>query len=553
MRSGEKTLTLVVEETGQSIGSGAESASLLIATALRVRKRSTWHWVGSATVTAPFATPIERDILSNFSQHATFNCHPASTRRGGFHHNMATFRFCLNEMLRLLKSGLHNRSEKPGRSSLACENPMMSGNTTRISRRSFLGSTAAAALAPSIVPASLFGANRPSERVSLGFIGMGLHGIGRNLKGFLALDDAQVVAVCDVMKSRRDDARELVNRQYGNQDCASYADWREVISRDDIDAVVISTPDHWHVPMALAAIRAGKDVCCEKPTLTIQQGRILSDTVAKHGAVFQTSTEDRSLPVYHRMAELVRNGRIGRLKSIHVKLPGAQVKAEAPNYAAVPDGFDYDMWLGPAPAAPYATNRCGNQQWRNIFDYSGGNLTDWGMHQVDTAQWANDTEYSGPVEVSGEGDFPDKSSIYDTALQFKLHYKYANGVELLVESGGTSSRFEGTDGWVGNEAFSKPLVASSQKILDSVIGPEEIHLYTCVGGEHRNFLDCFRSRKAPYFPAEIGHRCATALHIGNIAMLLGKTLRWNPETEAFVDNDDANAMRSKPMRKPWTL
>jgi predicted dehydrogenase len=280
---------------------------------------------------------------------------------------------------------------------------------------------------------------------------------------------------------------------------------------------------------------------------------VLSNVVAEREAVFQTSTEDRSIPIYHRMAELVRNGRIGKLRSIHITLPAGTVKPQPPDYAPVPNGFDYDMWLGPAPEAPYATNRCGNQQWRNIFDYSGGKFTDWGMHQVDTAQWANDTEHTGPIEVTGEGEFPDESSLYDTAMQYKLLYKYANGVELHIESGGTSLRFEGTDGWVGNDGWRKPLEASSQKILDSVIGPDELHLYTCAGGEHRNFLDCFRSRKVPSFPAEVGHRCATVLHIGNIAMLLGRKLRWSPEEEQFVGDDEANRMCSRPMRKPWTL
>ncbi len=424
----------------------------------------------------------------------------------------------------------------------------------QISRRKVLKQAAAAAVVPTIIPAGVFGANRPSERVTLGLIGTGLHGTGWNLAGFLRCDDAQIVAVCDVMKSRRERARDLVNKAYGNQDCAVYADWRDVIARDDIDAVMISTPDHWHVPMSLAAIRAGKDVCCEKPTLTIEQGRILSDAVAKYDIVFQTSTEDRSIPVYHRMAELVRNGRIGKLKSIHIRLPaGTQVKQQPPILAPVPDGFDYDMWLGPAPFAPYATNRCGNQQWRNISDYSGGKFSDWGMHQVDTAQWANDTEGTGPIEVTGRGEFPPEESIFDTAIHYELHYKYANGVELHIKSGGTSLRFEGTDGWVGNDGWRKPLKASSKQILDSVIGPDDVKLFTCAGGEHRNFLDCVRSRKAPYFPAETGHRCATIMHIGNIAMKLETTLRWNPEKEEFTNSDAANKLRSRPLREPWTL
>ena len=429
----------------------------------------------------------------------------------------------------------------------------MTNRTTRITRRCLLRGAAAALAAPAIVPASVFGANAPSERITLGFIGTGLHGTGWNLKGFLKFDDAQAVAVCDVMRSRSENAQQLVNTTYGNQDCDAYADWRDVLARDDIDAVMISTPDHWHVPMALAAMRAGKDVCCEKPTFTIQQGRVLSDAVANCNAVFQTSTEDRSVPVYHRMAELVRNGRIGRLQSIHITLPAGTVTPQPAKFAPVPEGFDYDMWLGPAPAAPYATNRCGNQEWRNIFDYSGGKFTDWGMHQVDTAQLANDTEHTGPIEVSGEGEFPDESSLYNTAMSYKVDYKYANGVSLHIESGGTSLRFEGTDGWVGNEGWRKPLKASSQKILDSVIGPEETQLYTCAGGEHRNFLDCVRSRKVPYFPAEVGHRCATVLHIGNISMRLGRNLQWNPDQETFINDPQADAMRSQPMREPWTL
>ena len=429
----------------------------------------------------------------------------------------------------------------------------MNSRTQGVSRRRILKGAAAVLAAPTIVPAGVFGANPPSRRVALGFIGTGLHGTGWNLKGFLKFDDAQAVAVCDVMKSRCDNAVKMVNAKYGNQDCAAHADWRDVIARDDIDAVMISTPDHWHVPISLAAMRAGKDVCCEKPTFTIQQGRVLSDTVAKLGAVFQTSTEDRSIPVYHRMAELVRNGRIGRLRSVHVTLPAGTVEPQPPKYAPVPDGFDYQMWLGPAPAAPYATNRCGNQEWRNIFDYSGGKFTDWGMHQVDTAQLANDTERTGPIEVTGEGTFPDKSSLYNTAMEYELHYKYANGVDLHIESGGTSLRFEGTDGWIGNAGWRKPLEASSAKILDSVIGPGDLHLYTCAGGEHRNFLDCFRSRKVPYFPAEVGHRCATVLHMGNISMQLGRKLRWDPDEEEFIGDEKANQMRSQPMRKPWTL
>ncbi|MCA9247143.1 MAG: Gfo/Idh/MocA family oxidoreductase [Planctomycetales bacterium] len=423
-------------------------------------------------------------------------------------------------------------------------------------RRRYLRLSAALA-APYFVPSSslgLAGAIAPSERITLGCIGLGIHGMGWNLRdGFLKFDDARVLAVCDVANSRTEEARRLVNKRYANDDCATHADWREVVQRDDIDAVVISTPDHWHTPMAAAAAKAGKDVCCEKPTLTIAEGRALIAIIRDNNTVFQTSTEDRSIATYHRLAELVRNGRIGTLQTIRVTLPPGSVAPEPPKPAPVPAGFDYNMWLGPAPEAPYCSNRCGAQQWRSIFDYSGGKFTDWGAHLLDTAQWANDTERIGPVWVEGKGEFPGKESLYDAAINYRLHYKYANGVDLIVESGGTGIRCEGTDGWIESPAWRRPLSASSPSILESVIGPEETHLYTCPAGEHRNFLDCVRTRRDPYFPVEIGHAVSTLMHIGNISMRLGRRLDWDPQAEAFANDDAANAMRSRTMREPWTL
>lgn len=425
-----------------------------------------------------------------------------------------------------------------------------------IDRRQVLRAAAALAV-PYFVGSSTLGLARsaaPSERITLGCIGLGIHGMGWNLRnGFLNFPDAQVLAVCDVMASRREQARQIVNAKYGNQDCTACADWRDVLARDDIDAVVISTPDHWHTPMSTAAARSGKDVCCEKPTLSIAEGRTLIDTVRRHGRVFQTSTEDRSIPAYHRLAELVRNGRIGKLQAIHVTLPAGTVEPQPPRYAPVPEGFDYQMWLGPAPEAPYCDNRCGAQQWRSIFDYSGGKFTDWGAHLLDTAQWANDTERTGPVWVEGKGVFPGPESLFNTASQYQLHYRYANGVDLFVSSGGTGIRCDGTEGWIECPAWRKPLRASSQAILDSRIGPEELHLFTCPAGEHRNFLDSVRSRQDPYFPVEIGHTVSTLMHIGNISMRLGRPLRWNPDQEEFLSDAEANAMRGRLLREPWTL
>ncbi len=326
---------------------------------------------------------------------------------------------------------------------------------TRSNRRQFLrlaaGGAAAVAL-PYMIPSTALGAGErpaPSERITVGFIGVGGHGIGRNLKMFLGQADAEPVALCDVDLRQIPKALEVVRAKRGADfSCQTTQDWREVIARDDVDAVMISTADHWHVPMSVAAIRAGKDVICEKPTLTIHQGRALADTVARYQAVFQTSTEDRSVQIYHRMAELVRNGRIGKLERILVQLPGGPGSAGDPRPKPVPEGMDWDMWVGPAPWKPYRDGLHLNT-WRGVRDYSGGTLTDWGAHQLDTVQWANDTERSGPVEVEGTGKRYE-TGLYDTYYDFHLKYRYGNGVELHVDSTGSGLRFVGTAGGVGN-------------------------------------------------------------------------------------------------------
>ena len=240
-------------------------------------------------------------------------------------------------------------------------------------------------------------------------IGMGRQARMVNLKTLLNIDDVQVVAVCDVDRWRTDNAKNDVDDFYENRDCRSYTDWREVIARSDVDAVMISTPDHWHVPLSLAALRSGKDVICEKPTLTIAEGRVLTDTVQRYGAVFQMSTEDRSVEIYHRMAELVRNDRIGKLEKVYVQLPAGPGHPGDPRPKPVPEGLDWELWLGPAPWKPY---RDGLHQfhWRWHRDYSGGQLTDWGAHQLDTVQLANDTERTGPIEVEGTGVIPTTES-----------------------------------------------------------------------------------------------------------------------------------------------
>ncbi|MBI4326136.1 MAG: Gfo/Idh/MocA family oxidoreductase [Chloroflexi bacterium] len=431
-------------------------------------------------------------------------------------------------------------------------------NTRRFSRRSFIRRTAAtaclAAVAPQIVPSSVLGADgqtAPSNRITVGFIGTGSHGVGWNLGPCLRHKDAQVVAVCDVDDGHLIRAKETVNERYQNEDCFATKDFREVLARKDIDAVMISTPDHWHTLISLFAIQAGKDVQCEKPTLTIHEGRVLTEAVRKHKKVFQTSTEDRSVVEYHRLAELVRNGRIGKLLRIEVILPKQPSGPGDATPQPVPARLDYEMWLGPAPLAPYTRDRV-HFHFRWIWDYSGGIICDWGAHLFDTAQWANDTEHSGPVEVEGTGTHW-KGGLYNTVKDYDVTYRYANGVVMTCKPGNPSIKFIGTDGWVGNTGWRGPVEASSKKILESEFGPNELHLYTNPKGEHDDFLQCVKSRKDPYFPVEIGHRVSTVCHLANVALKVGRKLKWDPAKEQFVGDDTANALLDRQRRDPWQL
>ena len=421
----------------------------------------------------------------------------------------------------------------------------------QISRRYFLRTAAASVAVPYLVPASVLGADAPSKKITIGFIGTGDHGTGWNLERYLKLPDAKVLMVCDVDGYRMRRAKAMVDAKYDTEDCATSKDFRDVLARKDIDAVMISTPDHWHTLISVMAARAGKDVQCEKPTLTVDEGKILIKTIRETGRVFQTSTEDRSLPMYHRMAELVRNGRIGKLQKIEVILPRQPTGPGEPAPQPVPPDFDWDMWLGPAPYAPYTKDRA-HFNFRWIWDYSGGIICDWGAHLFDTAQWANDTEHTGPVAVEGTGTHWE-GGLYNTVKDYNVTFRYANGVIMTCTPGTPSIKFIGTEGWVGNRGWRGELEASSPEILKSVIGPNEIHLYTNPEGEHADFLKCVKSRKDPYFPVEIGHRVSTVCHLANISLRLGRKLKWEPKAERFENDPQANAMLSRPMRKPWQL
>ena len=431
---------------------------------------------------------------------------------------------------------------------------------SRFTRRAFLGSSAVAA--PLVVPASLFGKNAPSNRITMGFIGTGNNGYNWARK-FLKDDRCQIVAVCDVNKEGpgywndsvrgREPARRLVDQAYGGKSCAAYEDYREVLSRDDIDAIYIGTPDHWHALIAVAAANAKKDVYGQKPlSLTIQEGREMSRAVEKNGIIWQTGSQQRSDVNFRRACELVRNGRIGKLTSVKCGLPGG-----IPDYGKtaaktatqpVPDGFNYDLWLGPAPWADYCPARVGvNFRW--VLDYSGGQLTDWGGHHPDIAQWGMDTQRTGPVQIKNAvGQFA-QGPVYDTATEYRFDCVYEDGVTLTIGSDVRPGvTFEGTDGWVWANRGKHE--ASSEEIRNAVIGSDEIHLYE--SNDHvANFLDCVQSRKEPVAPVEVAHRSISLAHLGNIALKLGRDLKWDPDREDFLRNESASAMLRRDYRTPW--
>jgi predicted dehydrogenase len=386
----------------------------------------------------------------------------------------------------------------------------------------------------------------------MGLIGCGGMG-GANLHGFLQKPEIQVLAVCDPDRSRRAAERNRVEAFYaeGNRNggCASYNDFRDLLARPDIDTVIIASPDHWHALHVVTAARAGKDIYGEKPlSLTVRQGRVMADTVRRYGRIFQTGSQQRSDKRFRFACELVRNGRIGRVRTITCGLPAGATTVNHPSIP-VPEGFDYDLWLGPAPRAPYCAQRT-HYDFRNILDYSGGKLTDWGAHHIDIAQWALGRMESGPTLIEGEGEFP-RDGLWNAALHYELDCRYDDGVRLVVTSRFENGvKFEGDDGWIFVNRGR--IEAGPESLLASVIGPNEDRLERSPG-HHQNFLDCVRSRREPLAPIEHAHRTITIAHLGNVAMQRRRPVRWNPDTEQIVDDPTASRMLDRAMREPWRL
>jgi len=434
----------------------------------------------------------------------------------------------------------------------------MSGDIRTLTRRHLLKRAVAAAAWPYVIGASAFGkAGRPapSNRVTMGFIGLGSMGM-RHIQGFLYEEDCQIVAVCDVDAGRRREAVDEVNSYYGNRDCAEYNDFRDLIARADIDALCISVPDHWHSITAILGIRAGKDIYGEKPlALTVKEGRAMVEAVNRYRCVWQTGSWQRSTAQFRFACELVRNKRIGELESVEVGL-GSRDSIGPQPVMPVPEGFDYEMWLGPAPWVLYTEKRC-HWNFRWILDYSGGQVTDLGAHHIDIAHWGMGADDTGPIKIEGRGAFP-TDGLWNTATTFCFECKYANGVTMKVssdESYGKGVRFIGDEGWVF--VSRSELKADPERLLKEKIGPEEVHLSKPSGdnrqGHRRNFLDCVKTRAETISPVEVAHRSVTIAHLGNIAMLLGRKIRWDPQTEQIVGDATGSRMLSRAMRAPWHM
>ncbi len=449
----------------------------------------------------------------------------------------------------------------------------MAADPTHVSRRKFLGGALAAGF-PVIVPSSVFGKTAPGNRINVGAIGTGRISRGHDMPAIWKFDRARIVAVCDLDKKRMQDAKTLVNGHYGTHDAVTgYVDYRELLANKDIDAVVISTPDHWHALIAIAAVEAGKDVYLQKPaSLTIAEGRALSNAVQRTGRILQLGSQQRSSPQFRYAAELVLNGRIGELKTVQVGLPGDPSGDEEPEMP-VPRNLNYEMWLGSTPVVYYTAKRVHPQDgydrpgWLRCEQFGAGMITGWGSHHIDCAHWAMGTEYTGPVEVSGWAEFP-KKGLWDVHGKFRTEAVYANGVRMIVSGDFPNGiRFEGTTGWIfvsrGDETVtasdpvaklkdSQALSASDPKIVASAIGPDEIHLYVS-NDHHRNWLDCVKSRLQPIAPVEVGHRSCSACLLHHTAMKLPRKLYWDPARERFHNDDEANGLLSRPQRWPYRI
>ncbi|MBI5685639.1 MAG: Gfo/Idh/MocA family oxidoreductase [Verrucomicrobia bacterium] len=451
-------------------------------------------------------------------------------------------------------------------------NKNISRSCARLHRRDFLRSTAALAAAftaPHIMPISVFGKNSPSNRITLGIIGCGNQSTV-DIPEFLKNDDCQIVTCCDVNRGSRgyrDDKqflgrepqRDFVNKAYakktGNDSfkgCDACLDFRDVLARKDVDAVVIITPDHWHAIQTIMAAEAGKDIYCQKPmSLTVRDGQEMIKAVRKHNRILQCGSQWRSKAHIRQACEMVLNGKLGKLQRVESYVAENNFKGPGPGWKAepVPEGFDYNFWLGPAPQAPYHNLRC-FYKFRFILDYSGGQTTNFGHHSNGVARWGvGDDLFPTEFEDAGS-EWPEKGDLFTTPTKVSFRAKFPNGVELFCHTNkpGFGVRFEGSDGSL--EIGSSKFECKPASLKDAVLGGNDKRLRVSEN-HYRNFLDAVKSRKDGIEPVETGHRTSMLCHLGNIAMLLKRKIKFDPQTEQIVGDDEAAKMLSRPLRAPW--
>ncbi|MHC4881862.1 MAG: Gfo/Idh/MocA family protein [Planctomycetota bacterium] len=397
----------------------------------------------------------------------------------------------------------------------------------------------------------------PSNRLTVAQIGSGSMGTG-DLNAFLNLGpEIQVVAVCDVDDHNSANAKKLVDDKYGNLDCRSYQDYRELLDREKLDIASLALPDQWHSIISVSCARKGLDIYGQKPLArSIVEGRIICDAVKRYGIIWQTGSWQRSVSKFHRAAELVRNGRIGKVEYTEVGLPDGSARGPDVQLIPKPDTMNYEMWLGPAPWRPYQNfGRNGvHWDWRWIMDYSGGQLTDWAGHHVDIAHWGLGLDRTGPVEIEGQGQYPTKG-IYDVPYAYDFTCLYANGMKIRVANAskqpkGRGACWYGEKGWI--HVSRRGIWTSDPKLLREQIGPHETRLYKSEN-HFRNFIDCVKTRKETITPAEIAHRSISVGLLGEIAIQTGRKLKWDPEMEQFIGDDEANRYLMRPYRAPWHL
>jgi predicted dehydrogenase len=387
-------------------------------------------------------------------------------------------------------------------------------------------------------------------------IGFGMMG-EPNIQAFLGKDEVQFAAVCDLDRNRLEKAVNMVNEKYGSRDCTAYHDFRELCRRTDIDAVTIAVPDHWHALAAIACARAGFDIYGEKPlSHSLLEGRAICDAVKRYDRVWQTGSWQRSVSNFHQACELVRNGRIGKIKRVEVGLPSGHYDfgetAGQETMAPPPGNLDYDFWLGPAPYAPYCPARV-HANWRWNMDLGGGQLMDWVGHHVDIAHWGLGFDYNGPVEIEGYGEYAD-TKVWNSPVRYRVHVMYADGTPMIIAGGHKDIRMGtkwiGEYGWVwcnrgGFETY-------PQDLVNEFIAPNEIKLYKSTD-HYQDFLDCVKSHRLTTAPCEVAHRSASVGHLGVIAIKTGRKIRFDPENEKIIGDPIAERLLGRPYRTPWQL